>query len=336
MSGPAEILAASSMFAGMSDLELNAVGAFLEPIRIHAREMVFREGERGSCMYVVRTGKAAAYVLQQDGSQRCIGRYGPGDFFGEMAVIEDAPRAASCVSETDVELLMLEALDFYRIVYEHPMIGVRMAQAMVSVMVGWLSETAGFLDEMVRWGETARKRAITDSLTGLFNRRFLEEVMLSRLSHAGEGGRRASLLMMDLDGFHGVNERFGTEAGDAALGLTGAAIGNIVEGIADAGIAARLSGDEFAVLLEARREEEALAVAEEIRAAISALPIEFKTGSEALPESGKLTISAGVAMAMQVREKPATLFERADAALLEAKRSGRDCVKLNRCDGGVQ
>jgi diguanylate cyclase (GGDEF)-like protein len=332
MSDPREFLPASSMFAGMSGLEINAVSAFLEPVRFRSGESVFREGERGRTLYVVRTGRVSAYSVQEDGSIRAIGRYGPGDFFGEMAVIEDAPRSATCVAETDAELMALDALDFYRIVYEHPMLAIRMSSAMVSVMAGWLTENYDVLDQMARWGETARRRAITDSVTGLFNRRFLEEALASRLALMRGGKSRCALMMMDLDAFHGVNERFGLEGGDAALSLAGAMIGSVAEreGASSAAgepgaVAARLSGDEFALLVSVKDEEGALSMAEELRSSVASLPFEVRSGPSGVTAGARLSLSVGLALAEE-EEKPDRLMGRADEALLAAKRAGRNRV----------
>jgi len=340
VSDPRPFLKATAMFSGMSDLEINAVSAFLEPARLRAGESVFREGERGRSLYIVRTGRISSYVVQDDGSIRVVGKYGPGDFFGEMAVIEDAPRSATCVAETDAELMALDALDFYRIVYEHPMLALRMSRAMVSVMAGWLSETYDVLDQMARWGETARKRAITDSVTGLFNRRFLEEVLSSRLARGTEGGARYALLMMDLDAFHGVNAKFGTVAGDAALSLSGAMIGAAIERIAAAdgkanpcAVAARLSGDDFSALASVADEAGALSLAEEIRAAVEALPFEFRSGPSGKAETTRISVSIGIAMAEIRGDSPKALMARADDALLEAKKSGRNRVVIRKKKG---
>jgi len=334
---PAETLRASSMFAGMSELELAAVGAFLEALRVPAGEAVFREGERGSAMYIVRSGRVAAFSVQLDGSLRTIGSYGPGDFFGEMAVIEDAPRSATCVAQSDVELLALEAIDFFRIVYEHPMIGLRMASAMVEVMAGWLSENFELLDQMARWGETARKRAITDSVTGLFNRRFLEEALAARLSRGIAGTRRCALIMMDIDGFHAVNAEFGQAAGDSTLGLVGALISGACDELGRRGaeaVAARLSGDEFAMLVSVHAMDDALAAAEGLRSGVQALPLEFRASPGSPARAFKISMSLGLAMADAGEREGARLFERADAALLSAKRGGRNRVEVFSRSGG--
>ena len=123
------------------------------------------------------------------------------------------------------------------------MIGVKMLSSMARVMVSWLDEASGFLNDLVRWGESARRRAITDDLSGLFNRRFLEEAMQLEFSQTGKRDNSRSLLMLDIDRFREINAQFGAQAGDCVIAQAGTAFGMLV---GDRGIVARLSGDEFA------------------------------------------------------------------------------------------
>jgi len=118
------------LFVGMSGLELNAVSAFLEP-RCYPRDsVIFKRGDPGTEMFIVRTGRVSSLALDRDGNERELYEFGPGRFFGEMSIIENEPRSATCVALDDTELLVLEGLDFYRLVWEYPMIGARMLSSM--------------------------------------------------------------------------------------------------------------------------------------------------------------------------------------------------------------
>jgi len=78
------VLKASRIFTDLSDLELNAVSAFLEPRLIKSGETIFTEGSAGEEMYIFVSGMIDAWVKQADGSQRRMFELNPGDFFGEM------------------------------------------------------------------------------------------------------------------------------------------------------------------------------------------------------------------------------------------------------------
>jgi len=139
------------LFVGMSGLELNAVSAFLEPRRYLAGAVIIRKGDPGTEMFIVRSGTVASLSVDGDGNERVLYQYGPGRFFGEMSIIENEARSATCTALEDTELLVLDGIDFYRLVWEHPMIGSRMLSSMARVMAGWLDEASGFLHDLVRW-----------------------------------------------------------------------------------------------------------------------------------------------------------------------------------------
>ncbi|MDR1178709.1 MAG: GGDEF domain-containing protein, partial [Spirochaetaceae bacterium] len=254
----------SPLFAGMSELEYNAVTAFLERTHIKKDAILFSEGDRGGDMFMLISGRLSAFMSQPDGTRRWMFNINPGDFLGEMSIIANEPRSATIIAREDSDLMALEGIDFYRIIFEHPMIGVKMLKAIGSVQNMWLDQSSRHLNDLMRWGENARRRAITDELTGLYNRHFLEESIKDRLDHSSVGLRKMALLMMDLDRVHEINNRFGTVAGDKVIVSTAEIIrGNLRSG----DIAARLSGDEFAVLLPDTDKRDAQAIAEDIRAA---------------------------------------------------------------------
>ncbi|MDR1374539.1 MAG: cyclic nucleotide-binding domain-containing protein, partial [Treponema sp.] len=161
------VLIQSSIFAAMSELEFNAVTAFLERRRVDAGAQVFKEGDTGEELFILLSGELNAYVSQSDGTQRWMFKVRPGDFFGEMSVIAGEPRSATILAKTASNVMVLQGIDFYRIIFEHPMIGVKMLTAIGAVQNMWLEQSSRHLKDLMSWGETARRRAITDELTGL-------------------------------------------------------------------------------------------------------------------------------------------------------------------------
>jgi len=174
---------------------------------------------------------------------------------------------------------------------------------------------------------TLEHLATRDALTGLHNRRSLD----ARLAQAqaldrryGANGRVHGLLLIDIDHFKRVNDDFGHPAGDAVLRQVAQLLQSSVR-VTD--VAARFGGEEFAVLLpELAGPLEAVVAAEKIRAAVEAATF---------PEVGKVTISVGVSLASPEDEFVGPLIARADAALYEAKRGGRNAVVLKTAAGAV-
>ena len=313
----------SPLFLGMSGLELEAVSSYLEPRSYPAGAVIFHKGDPGTEMFIVKTGLVASLAVDSDGNERRLYEFGPGRFFGEMSIIENEPRSATCVAVADTELLVLEGMNFFTLVWEYPMIGTQMLSSMSRVMAGWLDEASGFLHDLVRWGETARRRAVTDELSGLFNRRFIEETARTRFNRSTGEAPVCSALMLDLDRFHALNERFGTSAGDSIISTIGAAFGRLLR---DGDVAARLSGDEFAFFMPDAGPEEALMAAERIRAVTESLSLQFRAVSASAPETVHLSASIGVASSPRDAANAVGLFEAADKALFKAKEAGRNRI----------
>jgi len=320
------VLKTSPLFKDLSDLELNAVSAFLEPRRLKEGEDIFMEGSVGDELFILVSGKVSAWVSQPDGTQRWMFEIKPGDFFGEMSVIADECRSATLTARADTELLTLHGIDFYRIIYEHPMIGVKILKAIGKVQGVWLEEVSKNLSDLLRWGEKARRRALSDDLTGLYNRSFLEESARDRFKRGSFGPRCASLLMMDLDSFHDVNQRFGVNAGDQIFIATAEILHSITR---TEDICARLAGDEFALFLPDTTQEEAKVIAERIRQTMGSRKILVPKSSDNEEQVEIIVnISIGIAAAPAHADTWEKLYVAADTALRLAKEKGKDRVEM--------
>jgi diguanylate cyclase (GGDEF)-like protein len=203
-------------------------------------------------------------------------------------------------------------------------IGVKLLSAMARVMTAWLDEASGFLGGLVRWGEAARRRAVTDELSGLFNRRFLEETMATRLARGAGSSRRCALLMLDIDRFRDINEAFGAPGGDAVISAAATAF---VPLFREGEVASRLSGDEFAVFVPNAGMDRALELGEAMRAAAEVLYLEFRRGPGAAPARASITVSVGAAASPAHASTPEELVAAADRALYKAKEGGRNRVE---------
>jgi len=316
----------SPLFAGMSDPEFRTVLAFLERRCINKGDAVFREGDCGDRLYILLSGKFNAYVSQQDGTQRRMFEIRPGDFFGEMSIIASEPRSATLTAAEDTEVMALPGADFFRIISEHPMIGVKMLKAISTVQNSWLDQTSQNLSDLIRWGEAARRRAITDEMTGLYNRRFLDDSINDRFDQGSVGIRTMSLLVLDLDRIHYVNEHHGPAAGDHVFTV----VADILLSCTRAGdICTRFAGDEFAVLLPDTGPEEAKSIAERIRETIAAKTIMVSKTPEVTQKVPiNVATSIGIAIAPIHAKSREILLLAADNALKKAKEQGRNRVNF--------
>ena len=166
--------------------------------------------------------------------------------------------------------------------------------------------------------------ASTDALTNLPNRRQFDATLHKEWYRALRDGTPLSLLMIDVDRFKPLNDRFGHQVGDAFLALVGRVINDNVRRAGD--MAARYGGEEFAVVLPGTAAAGALEIAEVVRRAVAA------ADTRGIVEGGyQLTVSIGVGAAVALAGGgSASLIHSADAALYQAKRNGRNRVEILR------
>jgi diguanylate cyclase (GGDEF)-like protein len=174
--------------------------------------------------------------------------------------------------------------------------------------------------------ETLHQQALTDELTGLANHRRLQEALAAATAGRASTGRTAALVLLDLDDFKQVNDRFGHQTGDLVLRRVGSCLRAVCR---EGDEPARYGGEELAVVLADADAERAMAFAERVRRAIAALPIQDPEGRR-LP----VTVSVGVAVAGPDAATPEALIAAADAALYAVKQAGKNGVRLGRRDPG--
>jgi two-component system cell cycle response regulator len=161
--------------------------------------------------------------------------------------------------------------------------------------------------------------AITDALTGLFNRRYMESHLATLIEQAMSRGRPLTALVLDIDFFKSVNDTHGHDAGDDVLREFALRIKRSIRGI---DLACRYGGEEFVVIMPETDMAVAAMVAERLRRRIAADPFAIQQGARTIP----VTISIGVAAMRGKDDNAASILKRADQALYQAKRNGRNRV----------
>jgi diguanylate cyclase (GGDEF)-like protein len=165
-----------------------------------------------------------------------------------------------------------------------------------------------------------REQSVRDHVSGLFNRRYLEETLERELRRAERDGATVAIVMLDLDRFKELNDAFGHAAGDEVLRRMGEVL---KASLRYADIACRYGGDEFTLILPKAPREAVLRRAEDLRREIGALCVTFV--GRPLPA---LTVSVGVAVFPEDGASAAALLAASDVALYQAKHAGKDRVGL--------
>jgi diguanylate cyclase (GGDEF)-like protein len=166
--------------------------------------------------------------------------------------------------------------------------------------------------------ESLRVQSLRDPLTGLYNRRYLEESLPREMERCERRGRPLSVLMLDVDHFKRFNDEHGHGAGDALLTRIGQVLASVTRG---EDIACRYGGEEFTVVMPEASRDQALARAEQIREAVASATISYMRR-----ELGPVSISIGVNELRPGMENVESLMAGADRALYAAKAQGRNRV----------
>jgi diguanylate cyclase (GGDEF)-like protein/PAS domain S-box-containing protein len=169
--------------------------------------------------------------------------------------------------------------------------------------------------------ELLRNQSIRDPLTGLYNRRYLEESLNRELHRASRTGRNVSLVMLDLDHFKHFNDTFGHQVGDILL----KEVAGVIKSRVRAGdLACRYGGEEFSLILAEVDTDGAHKCVESIREAVKHLSLHNRGQT-----LGTITVSGGIAAYPTHGDNSEDLIHAADEALYRAKKAGRDCIFIH-------
>jgi CRP-like cAMP-binding protein len=125
-----ELLMRVPLFSALAPEELDHVVQVAVPRRFAASQVVFREGDASDTCYVIRTGHARAVRAHQDGRTITLAQFGPGDFFGELAMLDDERRSATIETLEETEAIAILGADMRRLLREHPDISVKLIAAL--------------------------------------------------------------------------------------------------------------------------------------------------------------------------------------------------------------
>jgi two-component system cell cycle response regulator len=176
-----------------------------------------------------------------------------------------------------------------------------------------------YVDSLRNAVDQSMEKAVTDQLTGLHNRRYMEANLKAHLNRARRGGPQVSVLITDIDHFKRVNDLFGHDAGDDVIREFAA---RLASNFRPQDLACRFGGEEFVVIMPDTSTDDAIMIAERLRASIEMAP--FKIGKQR--DDLTVTCSVGVAFGEPGDEGADAVLKRADQALYAAKQGGRNRV----------
>ncbi|HWX39066.1 MAG TPA: diguanylate cyclase, partial [Candidatus Sulfotelmatobacter sp.] len=198
---------------------------------------------------------------------------------------------------------------------------VQFEQATLNRRANAVAERVSLALANLKLRELLRNQSIRDPLTGLYNRRYLEESLNRELQRSRRAGRNLSLVMLDLDHFKHFNDTFGHQVGDILL----KEVAGVIKGRVRAGdLACRYGGEEFSLIIAEVDTRGAHKCVESIREAIKHLSLHHHGQT-----LGTITVSAGIAAFPAHADTSEDLIRAADEALYRAKQAGRDCIVVH-------
>lgn len=284
-----------------------------EITRLQAGDLLLSPGVTNRYLYLVITGRIRIHLNDMDSSSLTV--LGPGECLGEMSVIEGETPSAFAIADTDCEVLTIHRDSVWALINNSH----EFARNLLYTLSGRLRSGNNRILEGIFQQKTFEQYAHMDALTGLFNRRWLDEVMEKILPSNVLKRRPVSVIMIDIDHFKSYNDNYGHQAGDHVLRSVAQLMKRHLH---PSCLAARYGGEEFTILLPDANSSQVRAVAEKLRQAVSEEKLSRPHSGEVLPQ---VTISLGIAYS-QGEHTPAMLLSSADAALYRAKKSGRNCV----------
>jgi two-component system cell cycle response regulator len=183
----------------------------------------------------------------------------------------------------------------------------------------WLLRKKRYTDQLQESLALSLNMATVDQLTGLYNRRFMDRRLELLIERSHTVGEPLTLMVFDIDHFKGINDRFGHDIGDEVLRSFAAHLSRLVR---TSDLVCRYGGEEFVVLMRDATREQALAIAERVRALLESTPIAISRA----PGNLSVTVSVGLATSTGQDDTAGAIFHRADQALYRAKNSGRNRV----------
>ncbi len=294
-------LLSSRLLQGIPAPLVAMVVAGSETRELAPREALLLAGTENSTLYVVLTGLVSVHV---PGADEAHARLGVGECVGELSLVDGQRVSADVIAEEPTLVLGFSRDQLWSLVDSSP----EAARNLLRILAGRIRADDAVLGESSRQKRHLEHLAMVDGLTGLRNRRWLDEAFTRQLTRAIRAGQRLSLLMVDIDHFKRLNDVHGHPFGDAVLQRVAR---TLAEGLRPQDLLARYGGEEFAVLLPGIEVQNAVAIADRLRRAVEA------------SDGTQVTVSIGVAC-LQREDTLPSLLGRADEALYRAKAAGRN------------
>jgi diguanylate cyclase (GGDEF)-like protein len=291
---------ARNVLAGCAALALPAGATLLAP------------GDHNASLFLVTAGRLLVY-LEDPSGKHYLGLE-TGDCVGEMSFIDGRPASAHVLASTDSRVLEIGNQQVWDLIDGTP----EFARNLLRILASRVRNDNAHLQRSFHLQREYEQAAKTDLLTGVHNRRWMDEMFPRQIARSEHAGQPLALVMADIDHFKRLNDTYGHATGDVVLRAVARRLSDTLR---PTDFLVRYGGEEFVALLPGATAETAHIAAERVRKAIEHEEYLSTTAIGAL----RVTISLGIAI-LQPGDTLERLIERADVALYQAKAAGRNRV----------
>jgi diguanylate cyclase (GGDEF)-like protein len=280
--------------------------------RLEQGQPLIVQGAANSSMFLVLQGQLGVHLDNLEGEP--VATIGRGEIVGEMSLLDGAPASAHVVAREVSELLEVKEDDFWALTNASHAFAV----ALLVKLATRLRANNATVSQNVQKRRLYERAAMFDGLTGIHNRRWLDDTLHRLARRHDQSGGKLSVGLIDIDHFKMFNDRHGHAAGDHVLTTVAS---TLASNLRPTDLVARFGGEEFVILFPETDLASAKIAADRVRAAVASKEVAMPDGT-ALP---RVTISVGVAERTPAQDV-AELLKAADLAMYRAKQSGRNQV----------
>lgn len=275
-------------------------------------DVLIRQGEPNAAMYLVLSGELGVHLEGTDSEPVAV--IGHGETVGELSLLDGSHASASVACRSRAHLLAIKEDAFWHVTNASHAFAVNL----LVKLAARLRANNDTVSRNVQKRRQYERAAMFDGLTGIHNRRWLDETLHRMATRHERTGGALSLSLIDIDHFKGFNDRFGHAAGDHVLTIVA---GVLSSNLRPTDLVARFGGEEFVIIFPDTELEHAMVAADRVREAVSHTETRMPDGTE-LP---RVTISMGVSQ-LAPGQSVGELLKIADVAMYRAKQTGRNRV----------
>lgn len=309
-----EQLATQLILRGESEANLSWLLENARQELVSAGDVLLTPDRDNHSLYLILSGRVQVRLDWQ--GHEALTYLEAGHCVGEMSIIERKRPSAIVVTDSNCLLLLVDEEVLWALVERSS----TLARNLLYMLSSRVRNDNLVIFESRQQQAISEQHSKLDALTGLFNRRWLENSLPRLAMHAQAQQNALCVLLLDVDHFKPYNDNHGHQAGDCALAAVGKALG---DNIRPYDYAVRYGGEEFLLILPDTTASDARIIAERIRELLRTTDIIGHDGKP-LP---RITVSTGLAE-LKPQQTMSSLIEAADAALYRAKLAGRDCVAI--------